>query len=144
MADFTVQSLQPYSTCDISDALLKLSSKTGGFLPNLTIWSPKRQKGTTKIIGPAYTVKYVPLDDPAPKVESHYIDSVPEGTVIFVSSLRSTSNAVYGGLMSTRAQKRGAVGVVVDRRFRDSREQRGLGFPVFAKRYRDCAAVWEC
>ncbi|KAE8383306.1 ribonuclease E inhibitor RraA/Dimethylmenaquinone methyltransferase [Aspergillus bertholletiae] len=134
MADPIIQSLEPYTTCDISDALLKLSQqKNTGFLPNLTMWSPKRQKGTTKIVGPAYTVQYVSLDDPAPKYESHYIDSVHEGAVIFVSSPRGTSNAVYGGLMSTRAKARGAVGVVVDGRFRDLGEQRGLGFPVFAR-----------
>jgi hypothetical protein len=39
----------------------------------LTMWSPERQTGPTKIVGPAYTVKYVPVADAAPKLESHYV-----------------------------------------------------------------------
>lgn len=37
------------------------------------MWSPGRRDGATKIIGPAYTVEYVPLDDPAPKHPTHYV-----------------------------------------------------------------------
>ena len=63
-------------SCDVSDALLKLGYPHGGFLSNLfdittadvlvietdlrrTLWSPDRQAGPTKVVGPAYTVKYV-------------------------------------------------------------------------------------
>jgi regulator of RNase E activity RraA len=42
----------------------------------LTMWSPERQSGPTKIVGPAYTVKYVPVADAAPKLESHYVCNV--------------------------------------------------------------------
>ena len=58
------------------------------------------------------------------------IDSVPDGAVIFVSCPAKTPNAVYGGLMSTRAKVRGAVGSVIDGRFRDLEEQRALDYPV--------------
>lgn len=64
--------------CDVSDALCKMSSgkaKNGGFLSGLTMWSPQRQEGKTKIVGPAYTVRYAPLDDPAPKYPTHYVSS---------------------------------------------------------------------
>ena len=60
-------------SCDVSDALCKLKVPHGGFLPGLTMWSPQRQDGNTKIIGPAYTVQYAPLDDPRPKHPSHYV-----------------------------------------------------------------------
>ncbi|KAK7984053.1 hypothetical protein PG989_011455 [Apiospora arundinis] len=128
-----IKALHEYTTCDVSDALCKLNYRNGGFLPGLTMWSPQRQDGPTKIVGPAYTVKYVPLDDPAPKHPTHYIDSVPAGAVVFVSAPAGTPNAVYGGLMSTRARALGAVGSVIDGRFRDVQEQRALGFPVFAR-----------
>lgn len=58
------------------------------------------------------------------------IDSVPAGAVVFVTCTPGTSNALYGGLMSTRAKASGAVGSVIDGRFRDVDEQRGLGYPV--------------
>ncbi|KAK7914475.1 hypothetical protein PG985_012178 [Apiospora marii] len=153
-----IKALQDYTTCDVSDALCKLKYHNGGFLPGLTMWSPQRQDGPTKIVGPAYTVKYVPVDDPAPKHPTHYvrastfvsylprpvrngtadikdtqIDSVPAGAVVFVSAPAGTPNAVYGGLMSTRARALGAVGSVVDGRFRDVQEQRALDYPVFAR-----------
>jgi regulator of RNase E activity RraA len=130
------------------------------------MWSPQRQDGSTKIVGPAYTVRYVGLGDPMPKCSSHYvslqwhsglgllphnltslfycdirlnvlihkcalqIDSVPHGAVIFVSCPAKIPNAVYGGLMSTRAKASGAVGSVIDGRFRDLQEQRDLDYPV--------------
>ncbi|KAJ9144739.1 RraA-like protein [Coniochaeta hoffmannii] len=131
--DPIVRALQEYTTCDVSDALCKLKFRNGGFLSGLTLWSPQRQEGPTKIIGPAYTVQYAPLDDPAPKTPTHYIDSVPEGAVVFVSCPPNIPNAVYGGLMSARAQASKAVGSVVDGRFRDLQEQRDLNFPVFAR-----------
>jgi len=45
-------------SCDISDALLKLKHPQGGFLPGLSSWSPQRQEGLAKLVGPAYTVKF--------------------------------------------------------------------------------------
>ncbi|KAI1818550.1 RraA-like protein [Poronia punctata] len=132
--DPIVEALQEYTTCDVSDALIKLKYRNGGFLSGLTMWSPVRQEGSTKIVGKAYTVQYVPLDDPVPKYAGgHYIDQVPKGAVIFVSCPAKTPNAVYGGLMSTRAQFLGAVGSVIDGRFRDVQEQRDLGYPIFAR-----------
>ncbi|KAI2604995.1 RraA-like protein [Hypoxylon fragiforme] len=131
--DAIITALQKYTTCDVSDALCKLKYRNGGFLSGLTMWSPQRQDGQTKIVGPAYTVKYVPLDDPSPKYPTHYIDAVPSGSVIFVSCPAKTPNAVYGGLMSTRALASGAVGSVIDGRFRDLQEQRALEYPIFAR-----------
>ncbi|KAK9318919.1 RraA-like protein [Lipomyces orientalis] len=131
--DPIVSALESFSTCDVSDALLKLNHPNGGFVAGPTLWSPERQAGDSKVVGPAYTVQYVPLSDTvSPKQASHYIDLIPAGAVVFISSPK-TVNAVYGGLMSTRAQASGAVGTVVDGRVRDLQEHRALGFPVFAR-----------
>lgn len=54
---------------------------------------------------------------------------IPAGSVVFISS-PNTVNAVFGGLMSNRAQASGAVGTVVDGRIRDLQEHRALGYPV--------------
>lgn len=37
------------------------------------MWSPQRQDGPTKIVGPAYTVQYAPKDDERPKWPNHYV-----------------------------------------------------------------------
>ncbi|EXJ70394.1 uncharacterized protein A1O5_06462 [Cladophialophora psammophila CBS 110553] len=131
--DSIVAALRQYTTCDVSDALMKLKHPHGGFLPGLTMWSPERQ-GEAKLAGPAYTVKYVRKNyENEPKPASHYIDTIPKGAVVFVSSPPGIVNAVYGGLMSTRAQASGAAGTVVDGRIRDVQEHRKLGYPVFAR-----------
>ncbi|KAJ0103952.1 hypothetical protein J7T55_010969 [Diaporthe amygdali] len=132
-SDPIAEQLKQFPTCDISGALVKLKYRNGGFLSGLTLWSPERQAGDTRIVGPAYTVKYAPLSDPAPKHPTHYIDSVPAGAVLFVSAPPKTPNAVYGGLMTARAKALGAVGSVIDGRFRDLHEQREQGFPIFGR-----------
>ncbi|KAF4548591.1 4-hydroxy-4-methyl-2-oxoglutarate aldolase-like protein [Elsinoe fawcettii] len=98
------------------------------------MWSPERQSGPTKIIGPAYTVKYVRNEsEDKSKPAGHYIDSIPSGSVVFISAPPRLVNAVYGGLMTTRAQYSGAVGTVVDGRIRDLQEHRDLNYPLFAR-----------
>lgn len=131
--DPIVEQLKNFTTCDVSNALVKLKYRHGGFLSGLTLWSPERQAGDTRIVGPAYTVQYAPLSDPAPKLAQHYIDAVPAGAVVFVSCPPRTPNAVYGGLMTARARARGAVGSIVDGRFRDLHEQREMGYPMFGR-----------
>lgn len=64
-----------WSSCDVADALLKLKVPHGGFLADLTMWSPQRQDGPTKIVGPAYTVKYVRKNyENEPRPAGHYVD----------------------------------------------------------------------
>lgn len=74
-------------SCDVSDALCKLKHPGGGFLPGLTMWSPQRQMGTTKIVGPAYTVKYVLVDDPEAKHPTHYVSLSYNATQTVTHSL---------------------------------------------------------
>jgi len=129
-----VRALEPYTSCDVADALLKLKVPHGGFLAGLTMWSPHRQEGPTKIVGPAYTVKYVRKNyEREPKLAGHYIDTIPSGAVVFISAPPRMINACYGGLMSTRAKYSGAVGTIIDGRFRDLQEHRDLDYPVFAR-----------
>ncbi|KAK1027971.1 hypothetical protein LTR33_017414, partial [Friedmanniomyces endolithicus] len=120
--------------CDVADALSKLKVPHGGFLAGLTMWSPKRQDGPTKVVGPAYTVRYVRKNyENEPQPSGHYIDSVPSGSVVFISAPARSINACYGGLMSTRAKNSRAVGTIVDGRLRDLQEHRDLDYPVFAR-----------
>ncbi|KAF9978461.1 hypothetical protein BGZ65_007001 [Modicella reniformis] len=123
-----------YSSCDVADALLTLEVSNAGYIPDIHLWSPQYKAGYTRIFGPAYTVKMVSVKDTeSPKPDQHFVDAVPEGSVVCISQPADKVNAVWGGLMTTRAQVRGALGVVVDGRIRDLNEQREAGFPVFAK-----------
>lgn len=55
---------------------------------------------------------------------------IPRGAIVFISQPPPQVNAVYGGLMTLRAQALGAAGVVIDGRVRDLGEHRTLKFPV--------------
>lgn len=52
---------------------------------------------------------------------------------IYVATGASLTYALWGGLMSTRAQHLGAAGAILDGFVRDSQEIARLGFPVFAQ-----------
>ncbi|KAL9099344.1 MAG: hypothetical protein Q9163_005149 [Psora crenata] len=67
-----------------------------------------------------------------PKHKGHYIDSIPLDSVVFISA-PPVPNALYGGLMSSRAKYSGAAGTIVDGRIRDLQEHRDLEYPVFAR-----------
>jgi regulator of RNase E activity RraA len=59
----------------IADSLARLKHPNGGFLDGLTLHSPHFQSGPTKIVGPVYTVKFVPKADIiAPKLSGHYVN----------------------------------------------------------------------
>ncbi|KAM0802050.1 ribonuclease E inhibitor RraA/Dimethylmenaquinone methyltransferase [Usnea florida] len=132
--DPIVQSLQNYSSCDVADALLKLNHPLGGFIPDITMWSPTRQDGPTKIIGPAYTVEYVPkTDTDAPTQKDHFIDHLPPHSILLLSSPPHSPTALLGGLLALRARSLSCQGAIVDGRVRDLAELRALGFPVFAR-----------
>ncbi|KAF9199904.1 hypothetical protein BGZ49_009910 [Haplosporangium sp. Z 27] len=123
-----------YSSCDVADALIVLGVEGAGYIPDIHMWSPQYKAGNTRVFGPAYTVKMVPVTDKeSPKSEQHFVDAIPEGSVVCISQPSNLVNAVWGGLMTARARKRGALGVVVDGRVRDLNEQREAEFPVFAK-----------
>jgi len=65
-----------------------------------------------------------------PYTDASQVDQIPQGAVVFISQPLPHVNAVYGGLMSLRAQHLGAAGVIIDGRVRDLQEHRNLNFPV--------------
>lgn len=98
------------------------------------MFSPGPYARNCKIFGPAYTVKVVPASDKnAPTPEKHIADMITQGSVVFISQPKEYMCGVWGGLMTVRAQKLGAVGVVIDGRFRDIHEQWDAGMPLFAR-----------
>lgn len=130
--------LASYSICDISDGLVKLGIKDGGYIPNLTLQS---SVGSV-IIGSVYTVLYAAKDDPRPEVKESYIDNLPKDSVLMIGLLpdlqmvnapyTKVNNAVYGGLMSTRANYLQARGSVILGRIRDLQEHENLNYPVWS------------
>jgi regulator of RNase E activity RraA len=73
---------------------------------------------------------YVTEDDPY-GLEIDAIDSLKSGDVVVHSTDYSGTNAPWGELMSTIAQRNGAAGCVCDSQIRDCVKIVDLGFPVY-------------
>lgn len=146
-AQEVIKFLEKYLPCDVSDALVQHGSKDGGFFPNLV--NQSRNPSGQSTAGKAYTVLYAPKLDPRPAVKQLYIDEVPEDAFVVLlvppecQSLQApyvtVNNALYGGLMSTRAQYRKARGLAIFGRIRDVPEHQALGYPVWSYGVGTCA-----
>ncbi|KAF8070681.1 ribonuclease E inhibitor RraA/Dimethylmenaquinone methyltransferase [Lyophyllum atratum] len=124
--------LVEFSTCEVSDALIKLGLAHGGYIPDISMMSPPTSG--PRICAPAYTVRMVATSDAtAPKLSAHFVDTAPAGSIIVIDAPIHAKNAVWGGLMSAGAQARSAVGVIISGRCRDLAEHETLEFPVFAR-----------
>ena len=77
--------LAKFSTCELSDALIKLGVPHGGHIPDIHIFSPS--SGDARICGPAYTVQMVlGSDKSAPKLSQHFVDTTPAGSVVVIAA----------------------------------------------------------
>lgn len=84
----------------------------------------------TQIIGPAITVKMVETNSPGPSPPMHFADANKENHIMYIQQPKGLYSACWGGLMSTRAQKLGAQGVIIDGLMRDTSEHQEMKFPV--------------
>ncbi|KAF3797286.1 4-hydroxy-4-methyl-2-oxoglutarate aldolase [Colletotrichum gloeosporioides] len=140
-----------FLSCDVADTLTRLDVPGGGFLPGLTLRSPNRQSGQTRIDGPAFAVKCSSAREGNATLKAgtgHFVsfcdrlhelnilmdhrdrlqlESVPRGAVILIFCPENTINYCWGGLTTRRAQALEAVGTVIDGRMRDLEELRELG-----------------
>ncbi len=73
---------------------------------------------TQPVVGPAFTVKYVPAHTPAGTV-GDFIDDVAEGDVIVIDNDGRTDCTVWGDIMTQYAGLRGIAGTVIDGVCRD-------------------------
>lgn len=137
--------LSKFTPCDVSDALVNFGVKNGGYIPNLIQRSSignTPNSGASSVVGQAYTVLYAAKSDPRPAVKQSYIDEIPKDSVLVLgltpdlqtpdAPYVTINNALYGGLMSTRANYREAAGSVVLGRIRDLDEHRNLKYPVWS------------
>jgi regulator of RNase E activity RraA len=90
------------TTCEISDALLKLGVPHGGHIPDIHCISPHSHSRTNcsagrRLCGPAYTVRMVLASErDEPKLQgAHFVDLAPEGSVVFVSAPPGWSSALF-------------------------------------------------
>jgi regulator of RNase E activity RraA len=117
MAEFT-----KFATPDISDLLNRLYAVD----PAISCLTGPHHR----LCGPACTVRLFPGDN---LMVHKSLDVAKPGDVVVVDSGRSSSNAVLGDLISTKARHRKIAGFLVDGLIRDLPDVLALDFPVFAR-----------
>jgi regulator of RNase E activity RraA len=85
---------------------------------------------TEVVVGPAFTVKYVPASVP-PGTVGDFIDEVAQGDVVVIDNDGRTDCTVWGDIMTQYAGLRDIAGTVIDGVCRDVNKALGDGYPLF-------------
>ena len=112
-------------TPGVSDAMDKLGlhGQALGIMP-LTNYSKA-------VVGPAFTVKYVPASNP-PGTVGDFIDDVAPGDVIVIDNDGRTDCTVWGDIMTQYAGMRGIAATVIDGVCRDVSKAIVDNYPMFS------------
>lgn len=142
-----ITSLEKYTACDVSDALLKLKVPSAGFFADLNLYSPLSSLASASggnsqapvTVAPVSTVLFTPKDDTSesdgrpesniPK-DAHWVDLAVPGTFAVLKQPAGQTNAVCGGIMALRMKVLGVQGIIVAGRVRDLIELRSTELPV--------------
>lgn len=113
-------------TPGVSDAMDKLG------IPGqcLGIAPLDNYRGT--VVGPAFTVQYVPASLPPGSV-GDFIEDVLPGDVVVLANAGRTDCTVWGDIMTQYAGSRGIAATVIDGVCRDVSKALGDGYPMFSK-----------
>jgi regulator of RNase E activity RraA len=82
------------------------------------------------IVGPAFTVKYVPASVP-PGTVGDYLDDVAEGDVVVIDNDGRTDCSVWGEITTQYAALRAIAAAVIDGACRDVSKALQSGYPMF-------------
>jgi regulator of RNase E activity RraA len=134
----TRKKLMGVSTATLCTALFKRGLKhqfIQGVLP--------LNSGLPNMVGPAYTLRYMPAREDLNGIEvfkdrSHpqrkAVEEIPAGSVLVIDSRKDARAASAGGILVARLMVRGAAGVVTDGGFRDSPDIAKYPFPAYHSR----------
>ena len=120
-----VKKFESFSTSNLSDALDRLGIAGGcqGIAPLVP---------GVKMVGTAYTVRYVPVGAREGTV-GDYIDDVLPGEVIVLDNNGRTDCTVWGDILTMTAKARGIAGTVIDGVCRDIPTILAEQYPVFSR-----------
>jgi len=118
-------SARELSTAEVSDALdsLRLPGSALGI---------SHIAGRPRIFGPAFTVRYVPVDLAQPGTVGDYLDEMPAGAVVVLDNAGRLDCTVWGGILSRLAAHRQIAGTVIHGVCRDTAEADAVGYPLYA------------
>lgn len=129
-----IEVLASVSTATLSMQLLKRGIR------NASMIGPRPlEPGGPRVVGPAYTLRYLPLREDLATLESYAdpgsvreaIEAVPAGAFVVIDARGEQGAGPLGDIFVARLQALGAVAAVSDGPMRDVAEIRPLDFPVF-------------
>jgi regulator of RNase E activity RraA len=127
---------------NISTATLTTSLFRRGFR-NVYIQGPQRMNPGPNMVGPAYTLRYIPAREDLDGLESFAdrenpqrkgVEECPEGAVFVIDSRQDATAASAGCILVTRLQALGCNGIITDGGFRDTPEISALEMPAYHSR----------
>lgn len=113
--------LRKIGTGPLSDAI----GKAGGMDHDMHCRS-----GSAPMAGPAFTLRVHTADI---LMVAKALSLCPKGHVLVIDGQGERNTAVWGGLTTMAAQRKGLAGVVIDGAIRDAADIRGSKLPVFAR-----------
>jgi len=134
LSPLTRQRLMKVSTATLTTVLFKHG------LRNAFLQGPRPLGAAQRLVGPAYTLRYIPSRedlDPLKVFEDRRhpqrvaVEECPAGHVLVIDSRGDAQAASAGNLLVTRLMMRGCAGVVTDGGFRDTPEIAALAMPTF-------------
>lgn len=113
----------------VSDVMDELGLPSGVLSARIR---PVLEAPSRVLFGDAFPCRVEPTDEYV-EIDTllEMIDAIPPDAFVLVAATADIDAALWGGLMSTRAQARGAVGAAVNGGVRDIAQIADLDFPVF-------------
>ena len=126
MEDSLFTQARGLSSAEVSDALdyFGLPGSAPGIAP---VAGPRR------LFGPAFTVRFAPVDSQSPGTVGDYLDEIPSGAIAVLDNAGRNDCTVWGGIMSRLAAHRGVAGTLIDGVCRDTAEADAAGYSLFAR-----------
>ena len=135
--DATIRAaLSTVSTATITTVLLKKGLRNVWMRGTRPI-----RPGQPKLIGPAFTLRFVPAREDLATPESWSspistraaIEAMPEGCLCVADAMGITDAGIFGDILCARMAKRGVAGLVTDGVVRDIAGVLGTGLPVWCQ-----------
>ncbi|MEP1765610.1 MAG: ribonuclease activity regulator RraA [Sulfitobacter sp.] len=133
----TLEKLKHVSTATLTTSLFRRGFR------NVYIQGPHRMNPGPNMVGPAYTLRYIPAREDLDGLDSFAdrenpqrkgVEECPEGAVFVIDSRGDSTAASAGCILATRLQMRGCKGLVTDGGFRDTPEISALEMPSYHTR----------
>jgi regulator of RNase E activity RraA len=128
-------SLAGASTATITTVLLKKGIRRAWMRGPMPLTTARG----TRVVGPAFTLRFVPAREDlatpeswsSPKSTRGAIEAMPEGAVAVVDAREVTEAGIFGDILCARMAKRGVAALVTDGVVRDLAGVEATGLPVW-------------